>query len=80
MRTSPIEVARPQLASRRRRASGGPYNPQPTKQDVETACLALPGGVNGDTCNFNNTFSPGYLSDRIPVRPDWPAAAAVPAP
>ncbi len=59
---------------------GGSGGTQPSAQDVEDACLALPTGVDGDTCNFNSSFSPGYLSDRIPVRADWPAAAAVPSP
>ena len=55
--------------------AGGPYGTQPTAADIENACLALPGGVDGDTCNFNTTFSPGAIYDRIPPREDWPAAA-----
>lgn len=57
---------------------GGPYGPQPTRADVSAACLALPGGVAGDTCNFNDTFSPGAIYDRIPQRSDWPLAAMAP--
>lgn len=57
---------------------GGPYGTQPTKEDVAAACLALPGGVDGDTCNFNGAFSPGAIYDRIPQREDWPAAAKAP--
>ena len=57
---------------------GGPNGPQPSPADIEAACLALPGGVNGDTCNFNNAFSPGAIYDRIPQREDWPAAAKQP--
>jgi len=53
----------------------GPRGTQPTPADVRAACLALPGGAEGDTCNFNDSYSPGYLTDRIPARPDWPAAA-----
>ena len=53
----------------------GPYGVQPTAQDVEDACLALPTGVDGDTCNFNTGYSPGLLMSRIPARPDWPYAA-----
>lgn len=58
----------------------GPQGAQPGKEDVEAECLALPGGVQGDTCNFNNSFVPGYISDRIPVRGDWPAAATTTGP
>jgi dienelactone hydrolase len=57
---------------------GGPYGTQPTAADIESACLALPGGVDGDTCNFNTAFSPGAIYDRIPQRADWPAAAKHP--
>ena len=57
---------------------GGPYGTQPTATDVENACLALPGGVDGDTCNFNASFTPGAIYDRVPQRADWPAAAKAP--
>jgi len=57
---------------------GGPYGLQPTPADIENACLALPGGVDDDTCNFNGAFSPGAVYDRIPQRADWPAAARKP--
>jgi len=57
---------------------GGPYGTQPTATDISNACLALPGGVQGDTCNFNLAFSPGAIYDRIPQRADWPAAAKAP--
>ncbi len=53
---------------------GGPLGPQPTAADVEAECIAL-GGLDGVDCNFNDTFSPGALFDRIPPRPDWPLAA-----
>lgn len=49
--------------------------PKPSPADVRAACLALPGGAEGDTCNFNDSYTPGYLTDRIPARADWPAAA-----
>lgn len=54
---------------------GGPYGTQPTATDISNACLALPGGVQGDTCNFDLAFSPAAIWDRIPPREDWPAAA-----
>ena len=54
---------------------GGPYGTQPTAADISNACLALPGGVQGDTCNFDLAFSPPAIYDRVPPRPDWPAAA-----
>ncbi len=54
---------------------GGPYGTPPTKADISAACLAQPGGVQGDTCNFDDNFSPGAIYDRIPPRADWPAAA-----
>jgi hypothetical protein len=54
---------------------GGPYGTQPTKADVSAACLAQPGGSQGDTCNFDDSFSPGAIYNRIPPRADWPAAA-----
>ena len=57
---------------------GGPYGVQPTATDVSNACLALPGGVQGDTCNFDLAFSPGAIYDRVPQREDWPAAAKAP--
>lgn len=57
---------------------GGPYGTQPTATDISNACLGLPGGVDGDTCNFNTAFSPGAIYDRIPQREDWPAAAKAP--
>jgi hypothetical protein len=56
----------------------GPRGTQPTATDIANACLALPGGVDGDTCNFNSAFSPGAIYDRIPQREDWPAAAKQP--
>ncbi len=56
----------------------GPYGTQPTPADIASACLALPGGVDGDTCNFNDAFSPGAIYDRVPPREDWPAAAQAP--
>lgn len=58
----------------------GPRGTQPSKEDVEAECLSLPGGVQGDTCNFNNAFEPGYVADRIPARGDWPLAATPTAP
>jgi hypothetical protein len=57
---------------------GGPYGTQPTPTDISNACLALPGGIEGDTCNFNLAFSPGAIYDRIPQREDWPTAAKAP--
>lgn len=57
---------------------GGPNGTQPTPADVSAACLALPGGVAGDTCNFDDAFSPGAIYDRIPERTDWPTAAKAP--
>jgi hypothetical protein len=59
---------------------GGPYGTQPTATDVSNACLALPGGAQDDTCNFNLAFSPGAIFDRIPQREDWPTAAKAPLP
>jgi len=56
----------------------GERGPQPTATDIANACLALPGGVDGDTCNFNSAFTPGAIYDRIPQREDWPAAAKQP--
>jgi hypothetical protein len=53
---------------------GAAMGTQPTRQDVENACVAA-GGVVGDTCNFNLSFEPGKLFDRIPARSDWPHAA-----
>lgn len=55
----------------------GPAGAQPTKLDIHARCNAL-GGVDGVTCNFNDTFAPGNLYDRIPERSDWPAAAKQP--
>lgn len=52
----------------------GPQGPQPTAADVEAECIAL-GGVDGVDCNFNDSFVPGAVFDRIPPRPDWPYAA-----
>lgn len=52
----------------------GPAGTQPTAADVEAECIAL-GGIDGDTCNFNDAFSAGVISDRIPPRADWPLAA-----
>lgn len=57
---------------------GGPYGSQPTATEISDACLALPGGIQGDTCNFDLGFSPGAVYDRIPPRADWPAAAKAP--
>jgi|GEM_PF-1306697 len=51
---------------------------QPTPADLEAACLALPGGVDGDTCNFDTAFVNTNLDDRIPARSDWPPAAINP--
>lgn len=48
---------------------------QPTAQDIEDACLALPTGIDGDTCNFDSGFAPGAIFNRIPPRADWPLAA-----
>ena len=53
---------------------------QPTKEDIESRCLALPGGVQDDTCNFDNAFSPPHLTARVPARSDWFPAAQAPAP
>lgn len=47
---------------------------QPTAADIESNCLALPGG-DPSTCRFDLGFSPALLSSRSPRRPDWPAAA-----
>lgn len=52
----------------------GTRGTQPTKEDVAAECINV-GGVDGDTCNFNGTFAPGQIYDRIPPRADWPAAA-----
>ncbi|MCC6848583.1 MAG: hypothetical protein IT294_08790 [Deltaproteobacteria bacterium] len=57
---------------------GGPYGPPPTEADISNACLALPGGVAGDTCNFDLAFTANAVFDRIPPRADWPAAAKAP--
>lgn len=58
---------------------GGPRGPQPTKQDVADECTSVEvGGIDGDTCNFNGTFVPGAIYDRIPERADWPPAAKKP--
>jgi hypothetical protein len=57
---------------------GGSRGAQPTATDISNACLGLPGGVEGDTCNFNLAFSPGAIYDRIPQREDWPTAAKQP--
>jgi hypothetical protein len=53
----------------------GANGPQPAAADIHASCLALPGGIDGDTCNFNTAFTPGAIYDRIPPREDWPAAA-----
>jgi hypothetical protein len=53
---------------------GGPAGTQPTAAEVHQECLDI-GGVEGTTCNFNDSFVPGYLYNRIPARSDWPAAA-----
>jgi hypothetical protein len=53
----------------------GPNGPQPSATDISDLCLALPGGVQGDTCNFNTSFTPNSLYDRIPPRADWAPAA-----
>ena len=53
--------------------------PQPTPADVQAACLALPGGIDGDTCDYNVAFVGPELVDRVPARPDWfPAASPLP--
>lgn len=52
----------------------GPYGTQPTAADVEAECIAI-GGIDGDTCNFNGSFVPGNIFDRIPPRADWPLGA-----
>jgi len=52
----------------------------PAPEDVRQACLALPGGVDGDTCNFNSGYVNTNLYDRIPPRSDWPLAALPPTP
>ncbi len=57
---------------------GGPNGSQPSATDISNACLALPGGVQGDTCNFDLAFSPGAIYDRIPQRTDWPTASKAP--
>jgi hypothetical protein len=57
---------------------GGPYGTQPSATDISNACLALPGGVAGDTCNFDLAFSPGAVYDRIPQREDWSTSAKAP--
>jgi pimeloyl-ACP methyl ester carboxylesterase len=57
---------------------GGPYGVQPTATDISNTCLALPGGVAGDTCNFDLAFAPGAIYDRVPQREDWPAASKAP--
>ncbi|MBI5505516.1 MAG: hypothetical protein HY899_11995 [Deltaproteobacteria bacterium] len=51
---------------------------QPTADDLKAACLALPGGIDGDTCNFDTAFVNTNLDDRIPARSDWPPAAINP--
>jgi hypothetical protein len=48
--------------------------PQPTDADIEDECLALSAG-NPAVCRFSIGFVPPPLSDRVPPRPDWPAAA-----
>lgn len=50
---------------------------QPTPQDIEDACLALPGGIDDDTCNFDPDYEAPYLGDRVPARSDWTAGALV---
>lgn len=52
----------------------GPYGTQPTAVQVHQECNDI-GGIDGDTCNFNDGFTPGAIFDRIPKRPDWPLAA-----
>ncbi len=48
--------------------------PQPTDSDIEAECLILSGG-NPAVCRFSTGFVPPPLTDRVPARPDWPAAA-----
>jgi hypothetical protein len=52
----------------------GDQGAQPTAADVAAECIAI-GGVDGSTCNFNDSYVPGKLFDRIPARADWPAGA-----
>jgi hypothetical protein len=51
----------------------------PTTADVLARCLALPGASPSD-CNFDSTFTPPALADRVPPRADWPTAARNPLP
>jgi hypothetical protein len=53
---------------------GGTRGPQPSAADIHQRCRDL-GGVDGVTCNFNDTYVPGNVYERIPVRADWPPAA-----
>ncbi len=48
---------------------------QPSAEDIKQACLALPDGIDGDTCNFDTSYVNTNLDDRIPARNDWPGAA-----
>jgi hypothetical protein len=52
----------------------GPGGMKPTPESIEQECFDL-GGVDGDTCNFNTTYVPEPLHERIPHRADWPTAA-----
>lgn len=45
---------------------------KPTDQDLQDACLALPGTPD---CNFDVGFVGPPLTTRVPARPDWPVAA-----
>jgi pimeloyl-ACP methyl ester carboxylesterase len=47
---------------------------QPSAEDIDAACLALPSG-DASTCRFDLGFTPPLLSERAPRRSDWPAAA-----
>jgi hypothetical protein len=52
---------------------------EPTTGDVLARCLALP-GASPSQCNFDTTFTPPALADRVPPRADWPEAARHPLP
>ncbi len=52
----------------------GPAGTQPTPADIEQECFDL-GGIDNVDCNFNTGYVPDMLTDRIPARADWPAAA-----
>ncbi len=52
---------------------------KPTTADVLARCLSLP-GASPSQCNFDTTFKPPALADRVPPRADWPEAAKHPLP